>query len=178
MSLQRFTPMVATSAQGVQCPAHRRCPVSSPSMASRQFCTFTSSNATRGPVVTDPQPKLLQLHPSGAPSTPEKPKRKYTARGTSGTFGGPQRPPKAVRLQAASGSQGKKTQKSNSYADRTYHKFVQEMLPLETSGSSRERFLRVVQKWQWIKRLEMREGQSAAMADEAMARAADNQFVM
>ena len=138
-------------------------------MASRQFCTFTSSNTTRGPVVTDPQPKLLQWDRPGAPSTPEKPTRKYTARGTGGTLGGPQRPPKAARLQAAAESQAKKTKKSNSYADRPYHKFMQEMLPLETrtSGSSRERFLSVVQKWKAQRR-----------EDEAMARAADNQSVM
>ena len=70
-------------------------------MASRLFSTPTKSNATRGPVVTDPQPKLrqlslrasLQVDPPEAPSTPEKLKRQYKARGTSGTFGG-KHPPK------------------------------------------------------------------------------------
>ena len=70
--------------------------------------------------------------------------------------------------------QAKKAKQPSSYTDRIYHKFMKEMLPLETSGSSRERFHNVVQKW----KLKMRAGQSAAMADEAMAGAADNQFVM
>ena len=70
--------------------------------------------------------------------------------------------------------QAKHAKQPSSYTDRAYHEFVKEMLPLETSGSSRERFLRVVQKW----KSQTRDGQSAAMADEAMARAADNQCVM
>ena len=159
-------------------------------MASRLFSTPTKSKAIRGPVVTDPQPKLrqlslrasLHLDPPEELSTPEKPKRQYKTRGTGGTFGG-QRPPKALRLQAAfeqrrhehqSQLQAKKVKQSNSYTDRAYHKFVKEMLPLETSGSSRERFVRVAQKW----KSQMRDGQSAAMADEAMVRAADDQCVM
>ena len=159
-------------------------------MASRLLSTPTKSKATRGPVVTDPLPKLrqlslracLHLDPPGEPSTPQKPKRQYKTRGTGGTFGG-QRPPKALHLKATfeqrrhehqSQLQAKKVKQSNSYDDRAYHKFVKEMLPLETSGSSRERFLRVVQKW----KSQTRDGQSAAMADEAMAGAADNQFVM
>ena len=58
-----------------------------------------------------------------------------------------------------SGAQAKKAAKSNSYADRAYHKFMKEMLPLETDGSARERFQRVVQKWNSQKT----SGQSAAM---------------
>ena len=100
----------------------------------------------------------------------------YKARGTGGTFGG-QRPPKAWHLKAdfeqrrsahQSGVQAKKATKSNSYADRAYHKFVKEMLPLETEGSGRDRFQRVVQKWK----------SQRTSADEAMERAADNKSVM
>ena len=43
--------------------------------------------------------------------------------------------------------QEKKATKSNSYTDRAYHKFMQEMLPLETDGATCERFQRMAQKW-------------------------------
>ena len=159
-------------------------------MASRLFSTPTKSNATRGPVVTDPQPKLrqlslrasLQLDPPEAPSTPEKPKRQYKARGTGGTFGG-KRPPKSLRLKAAfeqqrhehqAELQAKKAKQPSSYTDRAYHKFVKEMLPLETEGSARDRFRKVVQKW----KSQTASGPSAAVAEEAMVRAADNKSVM
>ena len=134
-------------------------------------------------MVADLQPKMrqlslracLQLEPLDAPSRGLKPKRKYTARGTGGTFGG-QRPPKDLRLKVAfeqrrhehqAEMQAKKTKQSISYEARAYDKFMKEMLPLETSGSSRERFLSVVQKWKAQRR-----------EDEAMARAADNRSVM
>ena len=118
----------------------------------------------------------LHLDPQDTAGTPEKPKRQYKARGTGGTCGG-QRPPKAWYLKAdveqrrnahQSGAQTKKATKSNSYADRAYHKFVKEMLPLETEGSTRDRFRRVVQKWT----------SQRTSADEAMERAADNKSVM
>ena len=129
-------------------------------MASRQF---SKSKASRGPVVTDLQPKMrqlslracLQLESPVVTDLQLKPKRKYTARGTGGTFGG-QRPPKDLRLKVAfeqrrqehqAEIQVKKTKESISYEARAYHKFMKEMLPLETSGSSRERFLSVVHKW-------------------------------
>ena len=132
-------------------------------MASRLLSTPTQSSKQRGPVVTDPQPKMLQLSlrvcfqqdPPETASTPEKPKRKYKARGTGGTFGG-KRPPKALHLKDAFEEQRnahllelkeKKATKSNSYADRAYHKFMKEMLRLETSGSVQDRFRRVTEKW-------------------------------
>ena len=159
-------------------------------MASRLFSTPTKSKATRGPVVTDPQPKLrqlslrasLHLDPPEEPSTPEKPKRQYKTRGTGGTFGG-QRPPKALHLKATfeqrrhehqSQLQAKKVKQSNSYTDRAYHKFVKEMLLLETEGSARDRFRNVVQKW----KSQTTSGPRAAVAEEAMVRAADNKSVM
>ena len=159
-------------------------------MASRLFSTPTKSKTTPGPLVTDPQPKLrqlslrarLRLDPPATPSTPEKPKRQYAARGTSGTFRG-QRPPKKVHMRAdfekrrdahQSSLQAKKDTKSKHYADRAYHKFVKEMLPLETEGSARDRFRKVVQKW----KSQTTSGPSAAVAEETMVRAADNKSVM
>ena len=118
----------------------------------------------------------LHLDPQDTAGTPEKAKIQYKARGTGGTFGG-QRPPKAWHLKAdfeqrrsahQSGAQAKKATKSNSYADRAYHKFVKEMLPLETEGSGRDRFQRVVQKWK----------SQRTSADEAMERAADDKSAM
>ena len=120
-------------------------------MASRLFSTPTKSQTTPGPLVTDPQPKLRQLSlgaclrsdPPATPSTPEKPKRQYTARGTGGTFGGKRAPKRSVHARAdfekrreahQSSLQAKKDTKSKPYADRAYHKFVKEMLPLETDG--------------------------------------------
>ena len=157
-------------------------------MASRLCSTPTKSQTTPGPLVTDPQPKLRQLSlraclrsdPPATPSTPEKRKRQYTARGTGGTFGG-KRPPRKVharadfeKLRAAHqfSLQAKKNTKSKPYADRAYHKFVKEMLPLETEGSTRDRFRKVVQKW----KSQTTSGPSAA--EEAMVRAADNKSVM
>ena len=70
--------------------------------------------------------------------------------------------------------QAKKDTKSKPYADRAYHKFVKEMLPLETEGSTRDRFRKVVQKW----KSQTTSGPSAAVAEEAMVRAADNKSVM
>ena len=122
------------------------------------------------------------MDPPDASSTPQKPKRQYAARGTGGTFGG-QRPPQKVHKRAdfekrrdahQSNLQAKKTTKSDSYADRAYHKFVKETIPLETEGSARDRFRKVVQKW----KSQTTSGQSAAVADEAMVRAADNKSVM
>ena len=118
----------------------------------------------------------MQQDPRETPGTPEKPKRQYKARGTAGTFGG-KRPPKALHLKAAFEEQRgahlselkeKKATRSN-YSDRAYHKFVKEMLPLETDGSARDRFRRVAEKWK-----SQQAGQSAAMADEATAKVADN----
>ena len=154
-------------------------------MASRLFSTPTKSQTTPGPLVTDPQPKLRQLSlraclrsdPPATPSTPEKRKRQYTARGTGGTFGG-KRPPRKVHARAdfrvahQFSKQAKKNTKSKPYADRAYHKFVKEMLPLETEGSTRDRFRKVVQKW----KSQTTSGPSAA--EEAMVRAADNKSVM
>ena len=132
-------------------------------MASRLLSTPTKSKAAQGPVVTDPQPKLrqislracLHLDTPDTPGTPEQTKRQYKARGTGGTFGG-QRPPMAWHLKAdfeqrrsahQSEVQVKKATQPNSYAYRAYHKFLKEMLPLETEGSARDRFSRVVQTW-------------------------------
>ena len=167
-------------------------------MASRLFKTPTEDSTAQRPVVTDPQPMLRQLSlracvqlpdprpVTPAPGTPEKPKRQYKARGTAGTFGG-KRPPKALHRRAAFEEQRgahlselkeKKATKSN-YTDRAYHKFVKEMLPLETGGSARDRFRRVAQKWK-----SQQAGQSAAMADETKrqgmdeSRVADNKSVM
>lgn len=165
-------------------------------MASHSFSTPTKDRTAQRPVVTDPQPMLRQLSlraclqqdppETPAPGTPEKPKRQYKARGTAGTFGG-KRPPKALHLKAAFEEQRgahlselkeKKATKSN-YTDRAYHKFVKEMLPLETGGSARDRFRRVAQKWK-----SQQAGQSAAMADETKrqgmdeSRVADNKSVM
>ena len=118
----------------------------------------------------------MHLDPQDTAGPPEKPKRQYKARGTGGTFGG-QRPPKAWHLKAdfeqrrnahQSEVHVKKATKSDSYADRAYHKFVKEMLPLETKGSARDRFRRVVQKWK----------SQRTSADEAMERAADKKSVM
>ena len=184
------TPIVAMTVSGALCCSGPD-PVSSVqpidgfgAMASRLLSTPTKSKAAQCPVVTDPQPKLrqlslrvcLHLDPQDTAGTPEKPKRQYKARGTGGTFGG-QRPPKKLHLkrdveQRCSAHQSevhaKKATKSNSYADRAYHKFVKEMLPLETEGSARDRFRRVVQKWK----------SQRTSADEAMERAADNKSVM
>ena len=159
-------------------------------MASRLLSTPTKSRTAQGLVVTDPQPKLRQLSlrvcfqqdPPETPGTPEKPKRKYKARGTGGTFGG-KRPPKKVHARAdfekrrdahQSSLQAKKDTKSKPYADRAYHKFVKEMLPLETEGSPNARFRKVVQKW----KSQTTSGPRAAVAEEAMVRAADNKSVM
>ena len=118
----------------------------------------------------------LHLDPQDTAGTPEKPKQQYKARGTGGTFGG-QRPPNKLHLKAdveqrrsahQSEVQAKKATQSNSYADRAYHKFVKEMLPLETEGSGRDRFQRVVQKWK----------SQRTSADEAMERADGNKYVM
>ena len=154
-------------------------------MASRLFSTPTKSKTTPGPLVTDPQPKLRQLSlraclRSATPSTPEKPKRQYTARGTGGTFGG-KRPPKKVHARAdfekrrdahqwslqAKKDRPKKVD-TKPYADRAYHKFVKEMLPLETEGSTRDRFRKVVQKWK----------SQMTSVDEAIERVAGNTSVM
>ena len=120
------------------------------------------------------------------PAPPERRKRQYRTRGTVGTFGG-KRPPKTLHRRAAFEEQRgahlselkeKKATKSN-YTDRAYHKFVKEMLPLETGGSARDRFRRVAQKWK-----SQQAGQSAAMADETKrqgmdeSRVADNKSVM
>ena len=169
MSFCRFTPIVAMNVSGVLCCSGPD-PVSSVqpidgfgAMASLLLSTPTKSKAAQGPVVTDPQPKLrqlslrvcLHLDPQDTAGTPEKPKRQYKARGTGGTFGG-QRPPKAWHLKAdfeqrrsahQSGVQAKKATKSNSYADRAYHKFAKEMLPSETEGPSQYWFQRVAQQW-------------------------------
>ena len=166
----------ALSRSRVQCPVHCRFGA----MASRLFSTPTKSKTTRGPVVTDPQPKLRQLSlrmclqrdlpDTSSSSTPEKPKRQYKTRGTGGTFGG-MRPPKKLHRKPAFEQRRethqaelhvKKATQSKSYTDRAYHKFVKEMLPLETDGSSRDRFLRVVQKW----KSRTTQEQSAAMAVE------------
>ena len=64
--------------------------------------------------------------------------------------------------------QAKKDTKSKPYADRAYHKFVKEMLPLETEGSACDRFRRVVQKWK----------SQRTSADEAMERVADHKSVI
>ena len=65
--------------------------------------------------------------------------------------------------------QKKKDTKSESYAEnRAYHKFMKEMIPLETKGSAQDRFQSVAQKWK----------SQSTLADEAMERAADNKSVM
>ena len=121
------------------------------------------------------------MDPPATPSTPEKPKRQYTARGTGGTFGGKRAPKRSAHARAdfeklreahQSSLQAKKDTKSKPYADRAYHKFVKKMLPLETEGSTRDRFRKVAEKW----KSQTTSGPSAA--EEAMARAADNKSVM
>ena len=119
----------------------------------------------------------LHLDPQDTAGTPEKPKRQYKARGTVGTFGG-QRPPKAFRLTAdfekrrrayQAELQKKKDTKSESYAEnRAYHKFMKEMIPLETKGSAQDRFQSAAQQW----------ASQRTSVDEAMERAADNKSVM
>ena len=119
----------------------------------------------------------LHLDPQDTAGTPEKPKRQYNARGTVGTFGG-QRPPQASHLMAdvekrrrayQAELQKKKDTKSESYAEnRAYHKFMKEMIPLETKGSAQDRFQSAAQKW---------ESQRTSV-DEAMEKAADNKAVM
>ena len=119
----------------------------------------------------------LHLDPQDTAGTPEKPKRQYKAKGTVGTFGG-QRPPKALRLMAdfekrrrayQAELQKKKDTKSESYAEnRAYHKFMKEMIPLETKGSAQDRFQSAAQKWK----------SQRTSVDEAMERVADNKSVM
>ena len=119
----------------------------------------------------------LHLDPQDTAGTPEKPKRQYTARGTIGTFGG-QRPPKALHLVAyvekrrrayQAELQTEKDTQSESYAEnRAYHKFMNEMIPLETKGSAQDRFQSAVQKWK----------SQRTSVGEAMERAADNKSVM
>ena len=156
-------------------------------MASHSFSTPTKDRTAQRPVVTDPQPMLRQLSlrawlqqdPPETPVPPARPKRQYRARGTAGTFRG-KRPPKALHRRAAFEKQRaahlaelneKKATKSN-YKPSAYHKFVKEMLPLETGGSSRDRFRRVAQKWR-----SQQAGQSAAMADETKRQGMDESRV-
>ena len=118
----------------------------------------------------------LHLDPQDTAGTPEEPKRQYKAKGTVGTFGG-QRPPKASRLLAEFEKRRRAYQaelhkkndtKSESYAEnRAYHKFMKKMIPMETEGSARDRFRRVVQKWT----------SQRASADEVMERVADHASV-
>ena len=151
-------------------------------MASRLLSTPTKGKNPRGPVVSDQQPKLRQLSLSdclnpGSHDTPEKPKRQYKARGTCGTFGG-KRPPKRFHLQAAFEEQRnahqaqlleKKSTKPKPIKDRDYQKFMKDMLPLETSGSARDRFRSVAQRWK---------SQKTSGQDAAEAMAAENMSVM
>ena len=119
----------------------------------------------------------LHLDPQDTAGTPEKPKRQYKAKGTVCTVGG-QRPPQALRLMAdfekrrrayQAELQKKKDTKSESYAEnRAYHKFMKEMIPLETKGSAQDRFQSAAQKWK----------SQRTSVDEAMERAADNKSVM
>ena len=59
--------------------------------------------------------------------------------------------------------------KSESHAESSaYHKFMKEMIPLETKGSAQDRFQSAAQKWK----------SQRTSVDEAMERAADNKSVM
>ena len=65
--------------------------------------------------------------------------------------------------------QKKEDTKSESYAEnRAYHKFMKEMIPLETKGPAHDRFQSAAQKWK----------SQRTSVDEAMERAADNKSVM
>ena len=119
----------------------------------------------------------LHLDPQDTAGTPEKPKRQYKANGTAGTFGG-QHAPKAFHLVAEfekrrrahqAEFQTKQDTQSKSYAEnRAYHKFMKEMIPLETKGSAQDRFQSAAPEWE----------SHMTSVDEAMERAADNKSVM
>ena len=165
-------------------------------MASRLLITPTKGKRPRGPVFSDPRPMMRQLslrdclspsrHDSaGKPQrqcdSPEKLKRKYTARGTCGTFGG-KRPPKKLHLKAVFEEMRdahqvemheKKSETSTPIKDRAYQQFLKEMMPLETGASSRDRFRSVAQKW----KSQMTSGQDAA-TDAAAVMAAENRAVV
>ena len=65
--------------------------------------------------------------------------------------------------------QHEKDTKPESYAEnRAYHKFMKEMIPLETKGSAQDRFQSAAQKWK----------SQRTSVDEAMERAANNKSVM
>jgi hypothetical protein len=166
----------------IQSSSSVQCPEGFSAMASRLLSTPTKSTNTRGPVISDPQPKLRQLslrdclHP-GTHDTPEKPKRNYKTRGTCGTFAG-NRPPKRQHLMATfeekrnahqAELQEKKSMKSKPIKDRNYQQFMKRMLPLETSGSTRDRFRSGVQKWK---------SQTTSGQDAAIAMSAENMAVM
>ena len=65
--------------------------------------------------------------------------------------------------------QKEKDTKPESYAEnRADHKFMKEMIPLDTQGYTQDRFQSAAQKWK----------SQRTSVDEAMERAADNKSVM
>ena len=133
-------------------------------------------------MISDQQPKSRQLILAdalalGSGNTPQKPKRQYRPRGACGAFSG-NRPPKRLHLKAAFDEkhvahqvhlQEKVSQKSQGIKDRAYHKFMKEMLPLQTGTSPQDRFRSVAQKWK---------DQVTSGQDSAASMAAENRAVV